>query len=195
MIYIVRHGETQWNAQGRIQGRRDIELNDNGRRQAEKAGQELSGRSFRIMITSPLLRAKETGAILAKFAEVKEVREDERIIERDFGELDGAYFNEDVRHRLYQEKVQGAESLEDVGSRMLEAVKEYASEYEGDLLIVSHGSAITQLLKRIDPSLERVHIHLNNVSISLVEQAEGQLRVVDYNLDASYLNGADGEEE
>lgn len=123
------------------------------------------------------------------------MREDERIIERDFGELDGAYFNEDVRHRLYQEKVQGAESLEDVGSRMLEAVKEYASEYEGDLLIVSHGSAITQLLKRIDPSLERVHIHLNNVSISLVEQAEGQLRVVDYNLDASYLNGADGEEE
>lgn len=195
MIYIVRHGETQWNAQGRIQGRRDIELNDNGRRQAEKAGQELSSRSFRIMITSPLSRAKETGAILAKFAEVKEVREDERIIERDFGELDGAYFNEDVRHRLYQEKVQGAESLEDVGSRMLEAVKEYASEYEGDLLIVSHGSAITQLLKRIDPSLERVHIHLNNVSISLVEQAEGQLRVVDYNLDASYLNGADGEEE
>lgn len=195
MIYIVRHGETQWNAQGRIQGRRDIELNDNGRRQAEKAGQELSGRSFRIMITSPLSRAKETGAILAKFAEVKEVREDERIIERDFGELDGAYFNEDVRHRLYHEKVQGAESLEDVGSRMLEAVKEYASEYEGDLLIVSHGSAITQLLKRIDPSLERVHIHLNNVSISLVEQAEGQLRVVDYNLDASYLNGADGEEE
>ena len=195
MIYIVRHGETQWNAQGRIQGRRDIELNDNGRRQAEKAGQELSGRSFSIMITSPLSRAKETGAILAKFAEVKEVREDERIIERDFGELDGAYFNEDVRHRLYQEKVQGAESLEDVGSRMLEAVKEYASEYEGDLLIVSHGSAITQLLKRIDPSLERVHIHLNNVSISLVEQAEGQLRVVDYNLDASYLNGADGEEE
>lgn len=46
MIYIVRHGETQWNAQGRIQGRRDIELNDNGRRQAEKAGQELSGPLF-----------------------------------------------------------------------------------------------------------------------------------------------------
>ncbi len=195
MIYIVRHGETQWNAQGRIQGRQDIALNDQGRRQIEHAANELQGRNFTAMITSPLARAKESGAILAQALSIGEVLEDARLIERDFGELDGAHFNEDVRHRLYQEKVQGAESLAEVGERMLAAVEDYARKYSGDVLIVSHGSAITQLLKRIDPLLQPVHIHLNNASISLVEASADQLRVVDYNLDAAYLNGDDGEEE
>ena len=62
MIYIVRHGETQWNADGRIQGRRDIELNENGRRQAEAAAEALRGKSFQALITSPLSRAKKTHA-------------------------------------------------------------------------------------------------------------------------------------
>ena len=79
--------------------------------------------------------------------------------------------------------MQGAESLEAVGERMFAAITAYAEAYEGDLLIVSHGSAITQLLKRID------------ASISLVERCDGALRVVDYNMDAAYLNGADGEDE
>ena len=141
MIYIVRHGETQWNADGRIQGRRDIELNENGRRQAEAAAEALRGKSFQALITSPLSRAKQTGAILAQFAQIAEVREDARIVERDFGELDGARFTEDVRHRLYQEKVQGAESLEEVAARMAEAFDEYVQQYDGDILVVSHGAA------------------------------------------------------
>ena len=58
-----------------------------------------------------------------------------------------------------------------------------------------HSHRHTQLLKRIDPSLQPVHIHLNNASISLVERCDGALRVVDYNMDAAYLNGADGEDE
>ena len=44
MIYIVRHGETQWNAEGRNQGRQDIELNEKGRQQMERAARELAGR-------------------------------------------------------------------------------------------------------------------------------------------------------
>ena len=60
MIYIVRHGETQWNAEGRIQGRQDIELNEKGRQQMERAARELAGRRFQVMITSPLARAKES---------------------------------------------------------------------------------------------------------------------------------------
>ncbi len=195
MIYIVRHGETDWNAEGRIQGRQDIELNDRGRRQIEDAAKELQGHSFEALITSPLSRAKESGMIFADFVDAKHVLVDPRLIERDFGELDGVHFTEDVRHRLYQEKVQGAESLEDVAVRMYAAVKEIADAYHGDVLIVSHGSAITQLLKKIDPALQKVHIHLNNACVSLIDQTHGELQVVDYNLNAAYLNGADGEDE
>lgn len=187
MIYIVRHGETQWNAEGRIQGRRDIELNENGRRQAEAAAEALRGKTFQALITSPLSRAKQTGAILAQYANIGEVREDARIVERDFGELDGARFTEDVRHRLYQEKVQGAESLEEVAERMYAAFREYVREYEGDILVVSHGAAITALLKRVDAHLQRMHVHLNNASFSLLEWKDDEFSVINYNLDAAYL--------
>ena len=195
MIYIERHGETQWNAEGRIQGRRDIELNEDGRRQAEAAAEALRGKTFQALITSPLSRAKQTGAILAQYANIGEVREDARIVERDFGELDGARFTEDVRHRLYQEKVQGAESLEEVAERMYAAFREYVREYEGDILVVSHGAAITALLKRVDAHLQRMHVHLNNASFSLLEWKDGEFSVINYNLDAAYLNGGEDDDE
>ena len=195
MIYIVRHGETQWNAEGRIQGRRDIELNEDRRRQAEAAAEALRGKTFQALITSPLSRAKQTGAILAQYANIGEVREDARIVERDFGELDGARFTEDVRHRLYQEKVQGAESLEEVAERMYAAFREYVREYEGDILVVSHGAAITALLKRVDAHLQRMHVHLNNASFSLLEWKDGEFSVINYNLDAAYLNGGEDDDE
>ena len=173
MIYIVRHGETQWNADGRIQGRRDIELNENGRRQAEAAAEALRGKSFQALITSPLSRAKQTGAILAQFAQIAEVREDARIVE----------------------KVQGAESLEEVAARMAEAFDEYVQQYDGDILVVSHGAAITALLKRLDPQLQRMHVHLNNASFSLLEWKDGAFTVINYNLDAAYLNGGEDDDE
>ena len=83
MIYIVRHGETQWNAEGRIQGRQDIELNEKGRQQMERA----AGGTGRPPISGddhvPLARAKESGAFLAQSVEIGEVLEDERLIERE----------------------------------------------------------------------------------------------------------------
>lgn len=123
------------------------------------------------------------------------MREDARIVERDFGELDGARFTEDVRHRLYQEKVQGAESLEEVAARMAEAFDEYVQQYDGDILVVSHGAAITALLKRLDPQLQRMHVHLNNASFSLLEWKDGAFTVINYNLDAAYLNGGEDDDE
>ena len=133
--------------------------------------------------------------LLAQFAQIAEVREDARIVERDFGELDGARFTEDVRHRLYQEKVQGAESLEEVAARMAEAFDEYVQQYDGDILVVSHGAAITALLKRLDPQLQRMHVHLNNASFSLLEWKDGAFTVINYNLDAAYLNGGEDDDE
>ena len=102
---------------------------------------------------------------------------------------------EDVRHRLYQEKVQGAESLEEVAARMAEAFDEYVQQYDGDILVVSHGAAITALLKRLDPQLQRMHVHLNNASFSLLEWKDGAFTVINYNLDAAYLNGGEDDDE
>ena len=66
----------------------------------------------------------------------------------------------------------------------------------GDILVVSHGAAITALLKRAGSrSLQRMHVHLNNASFSLLEWKDGAFTVINYNLDAAYLNGGEDDDE
>jgi uncharacterized phosphatase len=66
LIYLVRHGETEWNRQRRIQGSTDIPLNDIGREQAARTGRLLSRRDWAGIASSPLSRAFETGSIIAR---------------------------------------------------------------------------------------------------------------------------------
>ena len=60
MLYIMRHGKTDWNAKHKLQGHADIPLNEEGRQMAEKAGEEYDGPVFDVCYCSPLVRAKET---------------------------------------------------------------------------------------------------------------------------------------
>ena len=65
LLYLVRHGETDWNRSRRIQGRTDIELNDTGREQALATSRLLARREWNAVISSPLSRALETASIIA----------------------------------------------------------------------------------------------------------------------------------
>ena len=87
-LFLVRHGQTDWNLAGRLQGQTDIPLNDTGRRQAEEARQRLSGVQFDAVYSSPLSRAVET-AILVSGWPADRVRTDERIKEIAFGDWEG----------------------------------------------------------------------------------------------------------
>lgn len=184
-IYLIRHGETDWNREGRIQGRRDIALNERGEKQAMQAAQVLAGKRFAALITSPLVRAKKTGALLCRFAEVGEVREDERLLERDFGELDGEVFQESFRALMREGKVKGLEELSWVRQRMLEAVTSYAHTYEEDVIVVSHGAALRELLQALDEEIAKVRIQLKNVSFSVLEWQDEAFRVIACNLEAA----------
>jgi uncharacterized phosphatase len=64
-ICIIRHGETDWNSSGRLQGREDIELNDLGRRQAIQTSGYFETESWDVIVSSPLKRAYETAQIIA----------------------------------------------------------------------------------------------------------------------------------
>ena len=88
MIYLTRHGQTDWNVQKKVMGRCDEPLNENGREQARQTKELLSNISFDLIICSPLLRAKETAQIINSDRNIK-IDFDDRIIERDFGELEG----------------------------------------------------------------------------------------------------------
>ena len=87
-LYIMRHGETDWNKEKRLQGQSDIELNEFGRNLAYKTKEGLKDVQVDLVITSPLKRARETALIVKGDREIP-VIEDARIEEMCFGEYEG----------------------------------------------------------------------------------------------------------
>lgn len=90
-IYLIRHGETEWNVQGRFQGRLDSVLTNTGVKQAEAIGRRLAGLdlSFGAFITSPLGRTRQTAAIIAGLARLPAIQWDDRLAEVSLGSWDG----------------------------------------------------------------------------------------------------------
>lgn len=92
-IYLIRHGETDWNREHRFQGKTDIPLNQLGREQAEKLVPTISMLSIEAVYSSPLLRAHETAMIAVKDLKIP-IQKDERLMETNVGEAEGLTFDE-----------------------------------------------------------------------------------------------------
>ncbi|MBX9717325.1 MAG: histidine phosphatase family protein, partial [Microbacteriaceae bacterium] len=86
---LVRHGETDWNRERRIQGSTDIPLNDTGREQARATGALLSSRRWTALVASPLSRAAETAKIIGEHVGLGDPELEQRLAERDYGEAEG----------------------------------------------------------------------------------------------------------
>lgn len=97
-FYFLRHGETDWNKQGLMQGHTDIPLNDTGRAQAEAAVAALSRVKIDRIVASPLVRAFETAEIVNRHLKINIVSED-GIRERHFGSMEGVTYAEMDRQR------------------------------------------------------------------------------------------------
>ena len=142
MLFLVRHGQTDANAQGLLLGRLDVELNATGRGQAVAVAAGLP-RPDRV-ISSPLRRARDTASAFGRPVEV-----DERWIELDYGELDGrpmSALDPDGWHGWRSDinyVPPGGESLFELGRRVRAACGELAAEAAaGDVVVVSHVSPI-----------------------------------------------------
>ena len=98
-LYLVRHGETEWNRQRRIQGLTDIPLNDTGREQARLTGTLLTRRPITRVVASPLGRARETAQIISAELGLGEPQLHDAFVERNYGAAEGLDFHEiDVRY-------------------------------------------------------------------------------------------------
>lgn len=97
-FYVLRHGQTDWNLQARLQGSTDIPLNDTGRAQAQRAAQVLSGQGISRIVASPLSRARETADIVGQALGLAPIL-DNRLIERNFGLFEGMTIDEVHRYR------------------------------------------------------------------------------------------------
>ena len=101
MMYIVRHGETDWNRMRRVQGHTDIALNDYGRLLARETAEGMKGIHLDLCYTSPLSRARETAQIILGDRQIP-VYDDPRIEEISFGRYEGLKIGgEDPQSRLF----------------------------------------------------------------------------------------------
>lgn len=152
MLYIMRHGKTEWNAKHKLQGRTDIPLSDEGREMARNAAKEYANVHFDICYCSPLIRAKETAEILLKGRNIPIITDD-RLMEMCFGEYEGMENCFSVpdcpinvlfkNPEKYVSPVKGAESLEELYSRtgsFLKEIIEPELKQNKDILIVGHGA-------------------------------------------------------
>ncbi|PRA03143.1 histidine phosphatase family protein [Arthrobacter sp. MYb211] len=141
-LALVRHGQTDWNLAGRLQGRTDIELNETGREQARAAGRALMGDGWDLVLASPLSRAQETAALIAAELGVDTGAPVAQAVERGFGPLEGRVMIE-VTEREAAALAGQAESRELVLQRMLLALTELVQANPGRrMLVVSHGAAM-----------------------------------------------------
>lgn len=149
-LYLIRHGETDWNRLLRFQGREDIPLNETGIAQARACGQALAGSGIQAVYTSPLKRARLTGEIIASSAglSLTQVHSLPELIERDLGEYSGKYIKDraDYFSLSAGEDSGGMEPFPDVLKRMNLALKKLDETGFSVLAAVSHGAAINVLL-------------------------------------------------
>lgn len=173
-VYLVRHGETDWNRQGRIQGRENIPLNANGLRQALYCGLYLKKfMPFAAVISSPLDRARKTAEVIAETLEMKrEIIIMNDLIERDFGEISGL-LPEERELRLASGETLGIETQEDLRGRAMKALNTISAKFRGDgIIVVAHGAIINAMLAVISEGKIGTHkTLLTNGGVSVIENS------------------------
>lgn len=162
-VIAIRHGETAWNAQARIQGHADIPLNDTGRWQARRMAGALAHEDIAAIYSSDLLRASQTAEALAAQAGVGVVH-DGGLRERGFGHFEGMTFA-DIEARWPEQALrwrrrdpafapEGGESLQDFRERCVAAARRLAAAHPGQAIaLVAHGGVMDCLYRdalRID---------------------------------------------
>lgn len=142
-LFVVRHGQTDWNLEERMQGRTDIKLNTTGISQAEKVREKLLSENIDLIICSPLLRTKKTAEIINKGRNIP-ILFDERVIERNGGEFEGTVitdfdweefisYSKNIRYNL-------AESTHDFFNRVYAFLDDISEKHpDKNVLVVTHG--------------------------------------------------------
>jgi broad specificity phosphatase PhoE len=190
-LLLVRHGETDWNRDGRWQGGSDTHLNDLGREQAEALAHQLDG-NVAVVYSSDLARARETADIVAAKLGL-EVRLDPRLRERGFGSWEGLttpeiaeHFGDSHRRWLAGESAgaEDAETFEDFSARVNDFLADVLREHRGEeVLVVSHGGSI-RVIHALAAGLDYVRDHrlipgVANCSVARYAARDGKLAPLD----------------
>lgn len=198
-IYMMRHGQTDWNVAKRLQGRSDTELNENGRELARKTGEAFLEIPFTVAFSSPLKRAKETAA-LALGGRPIPIVEDDRLIEISFGVYEGLcsggdhyeipdpnfswFFTAPDRYQVPE----GGESFASLHRRTADFLRDITSRpelEEAAVLVATHGAAGRALLNALRSFDLKDFWNggvSKNCSVAILESHQGKVSLLEENL-------------
>jgi uncharacterized phosphatase len=179
-LYLVRHGETDWNAQRRIQGSTDIPLNEMGWRQAETTGKLLARRQWDGVYASPLSRAFDTATVIARETGMPTPQVVDGIVERNYGEAEGLNWEQIEAQFPGETPVPGRETHAEVAARAIPALIALARANPSTaLIVVSHGGVIRSVLNAVAPNDS--HGMITNGSVHSFEYVDGALELIEFN--------------
>ncbi|MCX6814963.1 MAG: histidine phosphatase family protein [Candidatus Aenigmarchaeota archaeon] len=187
-LILVRHGETEWNATGRVQGEADIPLNRKGLEQAKKVSARLKTEPIDIIYSSSMKRARQTTEAIMKFHKVP-IRYSNLLRERKFGKL-GGMPNEEYRRIREKEGIEfhlfrppGGENYVDLQKRVKKFLAMIRKEHGSQtVVVVSHGGVIRTIITILTKRpLANVHeIEQHNASINVIELRSGSPPKIHY---------------
>jgi broad specificity phosphatase PhoE len=159
-ICVVRHGETDWNTAGILQGWLDVPINERGRVQARELAHAFAAFRFSCVYTSPLRRAHETAEIIAAMLRLPPPVGHDGLKERNFGIIQGvpkaelAELNpallEHILKRNPDTRFEQGESMHDCATRVLDAVRDIGSQRSGErVLVITHGWVMDAITRKV----------------------------------------------
>ncbi len=186
IIYLIRHGETYWNREQRLQGQLDSDLTDEGIRQAENIANKLQALYFDVLYSSDLKRAMHTAKIISQHIKHEPIFFDERLRERNFGIFQGYTWPEINRkypseaaselsgNPMYQ--LPGGESKSQLMERAKSFFNEMLTKHKGKkILVISHGGIINVWTKYVlqIPLDKPRRFSLDNAAVNVYEYSNG----------------------
>ncbi len=188
-LCLVRHGETDWNRQRKLQGQEDIPLNELGRKQAHESGIHLKNENWDAIVASPLSRAYETAEIIQKHLnQTVSIYTIDEFKERAFGGASGLTFQE-IHEKYPNRNYSGQEEWEEFKTRVFSGLEKIQNDFKGKkVLLVAHGAVINCILSVLsNGEVGSGKTKLINACISHLEHIDDMWNIKSYN-ETSHLS-------
>lgn len=175
-LYVVRHGQTDQNVLGLVQGDTESDLTEKGREEAKALQELVESLNVDVVVSSPLRRALDTAKLITN--DKKEIIVDERLIERDFGLSEGKPVDEELTVKYWNFKlntdINQVEKVQDLMFRITEFIEDMRNKYEDKKVLVVAHSAI----------LRAIHYAINGIPEDgdLLKIEIPNLRIIEYEI-------------
>lgn len=195
-LYLIRHGQTDWNAEQRLQGRIDRSLDEIGRGQAAELAQWFSALPLGGIYSSTLARAAQTAQMIAHFHALEIIYRADLVegavgkaegmkiadYHREFSDILGQRKRLSAHERFHRPVVEGAESAADIVARVVPALEQIANAHrDQNVIVVTHGWVIRSLLTFL-AGYDDLQTSVNNGGIILIEGSPNGLKVIDQHI-------------